>query len=78
MPDFIDLVDIAFSTATLGYVGNSLSGVLTVQDGSHTATLNMIGNYVAGNFKLSNDGAGGTLVTDPPVSSGVGVAAPPY
>jgi hypothetical protein len=29
----------------------------------------MLGHYTIGNFHLANDGAGGTLVTDPPVSS---------
>jgi hypothetical protein len=27
-------------------------------------------------FKPVNDGAGGTMITNPPVSSGVGIAAP--
>jgi hypothetical protein len=30
----------------------------------------MLGSYVAANFHLANDGNGGTLVSDPPVSSG--------
>ena len=36
-------------------------------DGTHTANILLLGQYVAGNFNLSNDGTGGTLVTDPPV-----------
>ena len=76
VPGDIDLQDINFATVTLGYIGNTLSGILTVSDGTHTAHLAMIGTYVLGNFHSANDGGGGTLVTDPPVSSGAGVAPP--
>ena len=76
VPGEIDLVNVNFGAATLGYSGNTLSGTLTVGDGVHIATLAMLGNYAAGNFHLANDGAGGTMVTDPPISSGQSVAAP--
>ena len=66
----IDLTTVDFATATLGYVGNSLSGTLTVTDGTNTARLAMLGSYVAANFHLADDHHGGTLVFDPPVSSG--------
>jgi len=46
-----------------------LSGTLTVTDGTHTAKLAMLGQYVLGNFHIANDGHGGTLVSDPPVDS---------
>jgi hypothetical protein len=72
----IDLKTVAFASATLGYVGNSLSGTLTVTDGTNTARLVMLGNYVAANFHLANDGHGGTRVFDPPVSSGSAIAPP--
>ena len=72
----IDLVDINFGAATLGYVNSGLSGTLTVSDGVHAATLTLIGSYLPGNFKIANDGAGGTTVTDPPVSSAAGMAPP--
>ena len=71
----VDLADINFATLqTLGYSGNTLSGTLTVTDGTHTAILALLGNYTVANFKTSNDGHGGTLVTDPPVSSGTTLA----
>jgi len=66
----IDLTDMNFAMVTLGHAGNSLSGVLTVSDGSHVAALNMIGNYTIGNFKSASDGLGGTLISDPPVPPG--------
>jgi autotransporter passenger strand-loop-strand repeat protein len=77
----VDLADIQFATAHLvGYSssgGGNTSGTLTVADSAgHTALLNMIGTYTIGSFKLSADNGSGTLVTDPPVSSGNGIAAP--
>ena len=51
-------------------------GSLTVTSGSHAAHLALIGNYVVGNFHSASDGHGGTLITDPPVSSGS--LAPPH
>jgi len=76
IPDEIDLTSVSFASATLGYSGNALSGTLTVTDGVHTAKLAMLGQYVAGNFHLSADGHGGTLITDPPVSNGSDFATP--
>jgi autotransporter passenger strand-loop-strand repeat protein len=72
VPDRIDLRDIAFATATLGYSGNTQSGTLTVTDGAHTAHLALLGMYSAASFHLSPESGGGTgtVVTDPPVSSG--------
>ena len=56
----IDLTTVAFgSSTTLGYTGNTLSGTLTVTDGSNTARLVMLGNYIAANFHLADDGNGG-------------------
>jgi len=55
----------------------SNGGTVSVTDGAHIALLNVIGTYTVASFKLANDGTGGTFVTDPPVSSGAGVATPP-
>ena len=68
----IDLRDIAFgSGTTLGFTeaGDNLSGTLTVSDGTNTANITLLGQYVAGNFTKQSDGNGGTLITDPPVQS---------
>jgi autotransporter passenger strand-loop-strand repeat protein len=66
----LDLADIAFGSGpTLGYAGNTLSGILTVSDGAHTATLALLGDYATANFHMANDGNGGTLVTDPPLAA---------
>lgn len=66
--DTIDLGDIAFgSKTTLGYAANAnhTGGVLTVSDGSHVATLSLLGQYAAASFALSSDGYGGVLITNP-------------
>jgi autotransporter passenger strand-loop-strand repeat protein len=80
LPDTIDLTTIAFgSTTSLTYAASNVSGgTLTVTDGANTIRLAMLGSYVAGNFNLSTDGHGGTLVSDPPVSSGAGFATPQH
>ncbi len=44
-------------------------GVLTITSGTLQASINLFGNYVAGNFKLATDGATGTLITDPVAST---------
>jgi hypothetical protein len=31
-----------------------------------TPNLTLLGQYLAGNFRLSSDGHGGTMITDPP------------
>jgi autotransporter passenger strand-loop-strand repeat protein len=71
VPGGIDLRDIAFNstTTTLGYSGNTSSGVLTVSDGLRTATIHLLGQYTAGNFALQSDGNIGTLITDPPLAN---------
>ena len=38
------------------------------------AALTLLGQYVAGNFRVSTDNHGGTMVTDQPVSASQNVA----
>jgi hypothetical protein len=45
------------------------SGTLTAISGGVSANITLLGQYVTGNFHIQSDGAGGTLVTDPPVSA---------
>ena len=70
----IDLGGYAYnsSTETVSWAESSgnTSGTLTVTDGAQVAHLTLQGNYVTSNFTLSNDGAGGTYVVDPPSSGG--------
>jgi hypothetical protein len=79
--DRLDLADINFATiGTPTFNGTSTGGVLTVTDGSHTANIALIGDYLSSTWTLSSDGHGGTFVVDPPATSSVlnpsGPAAP--
>jgi ELWxxDGT repeat protein len=47
------------------YSGDSSGGTLTVTDGSHTASIALLGNYLSSTFVASSDGHGGTKVVDP-------------
>jgi autotransporter passenger strand-loop-strand repeat protein len=76
VPDSIDLADIPYVSSGAGATrmswtqltsGASASGTLTVSENGHTANITLLGQYVAGNFHIQTDGAGGTLVTDPPL-----------
>jgi hypothetical protein len=63
--DAIDLPSIAFgSQTTLGYSPNrnNAGGTLSVSDGTHSAALALLGNYIASSFVLESDNHGGTLV----------------
>ncbi|MDR3466110.1 MAG: hypothetical protein P4M07_09215 [Xanthobacteraceae bacterium] len=67
-PAGIDLSSVAFGAdTTLAYAANSgnSGGALSVTDGTHAATIALIGQYAAVDFALSSDGHGGTLVSDP-------------
>lgn len=69
VPGGIDLRDIAFgSGTTLGYTGDTSSGILTVSDGTHSAIIHLLGQYTVGNFMKQADGNGSTLITDPPLA----------
>jgi hypothetical protein len=65
--DTIDLANINFTGSGPSLAFNK--GVLTVSDGTHTAKLNMVGNYTLASFHAKSDGSGGTLITDPPATN---------
>jgi autotransporter passenger strand-loop-strand repeat protein len=74
VPSLLDLRDIAFTSATtVNFVEapSNTSGTLTVTDGTPatTANITLIGQYMASQFHIRNDGAGDTQVSDPPTSS---------
>jgi hypothetical protein len=78
-PDAFDLSAIKFASAMKDYVGDTSSGTLTVGDGTHSASILLLGNYTAASFSLGAESGGGagTVVTNPPVSSN-SVIAPPH
>jgi hypothetical protein len=71
----LDLRDIGFVSATEAtFSGNKSGGVLTVTDGTHTAHITLVGNYLGSTFVASSDGHDGTIVVDPKKAA---VTAPP-
>jgi hypothetical protein len=66
----IDLADVSLGpNETVAFSGNNSSGVLTVSDGTHTATIGLAGTYSASGFVASSDGQGGTaIVYSPPAT----------
>jgi hypothetical protein len=68
--DMIDFADINFATVQTPTVLNATAagGTLHVTDGTHTANIALLGNYLASTFVASSDGHGGTLVVDPPAN----------
>jgi hypothetical protein len=64
--DQIDLKDINFNSVHDSYA----NGILTVTDGTNTAALAFNGSYTLANFKFASDGKGGTILYDPPVTTG--------
>ena len=70
--DVLDLADLAFGkNTTLGYAGNSSNtgGTLTMSDGTHTANIALLGQYMASSFATSADGFGGTLIHESPAAT---------
>ena len=69
----LDLGDIAFvGSGEATFSGGAASGVLTVTDGTHTASIRLKGDYRGQTFLAASDGAGGVLV-----GAITGPAAPP-
>jgi autotransporter passenger strand-loop-strand repeat protein len=67
--DLSDIPLVAGTTVNWNQV-TSGSGTLTVSDhAGHTANITLLGQHMAGQFNIGNDGHGGTVVFDPPVSS---------
>jgi hypothetical protein len=59
----LDLGDLGYGKASSAtYSGTKDSGVLTVTDGTHTAHITLIGDFLAATFVASSDGQGGTSV----------------
>ena len=75
----IDLAKLKFAGARLvSYNPNSTdtAGILTVSNGKTSVALQFTGTYTLADFHIANDGAGGTLLTDPPAAPGAVNNAP--
>jgi hypothetical protein len=75
--DFADIDPAKVQQPTFN--GNSTGGTLNVTDGTHSANIALLGNYMASAFVASSDGHGGTAVIDPAVLGGVApLVTPPH
>jgi T5SS/PEP-CTERM-associated repeat protein len=73
--DVLDFADISAAQAHIvGYTGNNSPGTLTVTDGTHTANINLSGNYSLANFALGADSNGGTQITATPTTGPATIA----
>jgi len=64
--DALDLADVSFgANTTATFLGNADGGTLTVTNGTQTADIALIGNYLSSSWTLSSDASGGTIVVDP-------------
>jgi hypothetical protein len=52
--------------------------VLSITDGTHSANIALLGNYMASAFVASSDGHGGTYIIDPAVVSQTTLAQPQH
>ena len=67
--DVIDLSGVNFNSVDFSDSYNSATGVLTVSDGTHTASLTFVD--FTGSFSFAADGTGGTDIYDPPATGSV-------
>jgi hypothetical protein len=74
--DFTDIDPTKVQQPT--YSGTASGGNLTVTDGTHSANIALLGNYLASTFVASSDGHGGTNVVDPPATGQVALLAQPH
>jgi hypothetical protein len=64
--DAIDLADISYSADTqVTFLGSAAGGTLTVTDGTESANITLVGDYLPSTWDLSSDGHGGVTVVDP-------------
>ena len=77
--DALDLANVRYgANTTATFLGNADGGTLTVTDGTDTAHIALVGDYLGSGWTLSSDGHGGTRVVDPslyPNATNTGVQA---
>jgi hypothetical protein len=68
--DTIDLADLSFNSSTEAtFLGTATGGTLTITNGAQTEEIALTGDYLSSTWTVSSDGAGGTDVVDPVVST---------
>ena len=72
----IDLANVAFTSQTASF--NATTNLLTVSDGTNTANISFVPGLFStiGNFVLTTDGSGGTLISVPCFCPGTRIATP--
>jgi autotransporter passenger strand-loop-strand repeat protein len=74
--DEVDLRGLAFNSSSNKLTwkqrtsGANASGTLTIKEGTSSTSITLVGSYTVSNFSATSDGRGGTLITDPPITSG--------
>ncbi len=68
--DTVDLVGIDYDSSGFADTYNSTTGLLTVTDGSHSASITF--DDFNATLDFASDGHGGTVITDPPASGSSG------
>ncbi len=60
----IDFTGVNFASSKLSFTeaSNNTSGTLTVADGTHTASITLLGQYTAASFSSASDGGGGIQI----------------
>ena len=61
--DFADVLSGADTTLVFAANADNTGGLLTLSDGTHTASVNLAGQYTAAEFQMSADLLGGTMLT---------------
>ena len=75
--DALDLADVSYgANTTASFSGDANGGTLTVTDGTDTAHVALLGDYLTSGWTLSTDGHGGTVVVDPPLPGDGSANAP--
>ena len=65
--DSLDLASLLYGPdTTVGYSGTSSGGILSVSNGTQSAHIALLGDYLTSTFTLSSDGHGGTSIADVP------------
>jgi hypothetical protein len=75
--DYLVLGDIGFVNASEAtFSGNSQAGVLTVSDGVHVASIDLVGDYLSSTFTASANGAGVEIQVNAPLETAPTPLAP--
>jgi len=73
--DALDLTDIASgANLTVGYTANAAGtgGTLSISDGTHSASIALLGQFASAGFQVGSDAGSGTMVTYTPPDQGTG------